>query len=122
MRVGLRGRRGGGPLLGRREGALVVDGHGGDLAQVKVAVAGPAVGGAGLVDRLGGRGERVATGVCFCQSQFLPLSGHKYTTYDAQQAMYPLDQLSSLCVAQPDGHTRGLATGTTELEAPDAEL
>lgn len=61
MRIGLGGRRGGTPLPGRRERALVVDGYGGDLAQVKVAVACATVGRTVFVDCGGGPGEREAT-------------------------------------------------------------
>lgn len=119
------------PRSGRRERAPVVDCHGRGLPQLKVAIAGSAVGRTIFIDRARRRGERVATVAEF----FVSWSGggtqyssesrvdsSQVITYDAQQAMYPLDQLSLLWVFQPDGHTRGLMTGTTELEELRTEL
>lgn len=43
-------------------------------------------------------------------------------TYEAQQAMYPLVQLSADCVAHPDGQTSGLIIGAMEEEEPTTEV
>lgn len=152
MSICLRRRRGCRPKLRRGERACVVDRNGCHGPEVEAAVTRAAVRRAVAIDGARGRCEGEATvysvnlgimaaiwakgahrargdrGFPGVRRQRLGdygggvQAGGGRSTYDAQQAIYPLDQVLSCWVVQPDGHTRGLSKGAMELEAPTMDV